>query len=118
VCAVSVNGRELLASGGYESVVRIWDPATGEQLAALEGHERGVRAVCAVSVNGRELLASAGGDRTVRIWDPQTGTCVLAMPTYHAASAITWVAESLAIGLDTGLIVIKPAPVLRPSGSR
>ena len=38
VCAVTVAGRELLASGGDDGTVRIWDPATGAQHAVLEGH--------------------------------------------------------------------------------
>jgi WD40 repeat protein len=67
--------------------------------------------VCAVTVNGRELLASGSDDRTVRIWDPPTGTCLLTVPTYHAALAVAWVAESLAVGLDTGILVIKLNPV-------
>ena len=62
MCAVTVNGRDLLASGGDDGTVRIWDPATGEQRAALQGHQDWVRAVCAVTVDGRDLLASGGDD--------------------------------------------------------
>jgi WD40 repeat protein len=70
---VTVGGRDLLASGGDDRTVRIWDPATGDQCAVLPGHADFVRAVCAVTVDGRDLLASGGDDRTVRIWDPATG---------------------------------------------
>jgi hypothetical protein len=55
--------------------------------------------------------ASAGEDETVRLWDPQACVCLLTVPTHYPALALAWVADSLAIGLDTGLLVIKPAPV-------
>jgi hypothetical protein len=73
VCAVRVDGRELLASASDDATVRIWDPATGAPDRTLQGHTAGVRGVCVVQVDGHELLASAGIDRTVRIWDPATG---------------------------------------------
>ena len=68
--------------------------------------------VWAVTVNGRELLASASDDRTVRMWDPHIGACLLVVPTHHAALAVAGVAGSLAIGLDTGILVIKPGAVV------
>ena len=37
VCAVTVDGRQLLASAGSHGTVRVWDPGTGEQLLALAG---------------------------------------------------------------------------------
>ena len=73
VCAVTVGGRELLASASDDKSVRLWDPATGEELRRLEGHTDLVRGVCAVIVGGRELLASASNDLSVRLWDPATG---------------------------------------------
>ena len=33
VCAMTVAGRALLASGGGDTTVRIWDPRTGKQKA-------------------------------------------------------------------------------------
>ena len=73
VCAVTVAGRQLLASAGDDQTVRIWELATGAQQLLLNGHEGQIDGVCAVTVAGRELLASASDDATVRIWDPATG---------------------------------------------
>jgi WD40 repeat protein len=72
VCPVTLNGQELLASGGLDGTVRVWDLATRQQYAALSGHQGEVRSVCPVTLNGRELLASGGLDGTVRVWDLAT----------------------------------------------
>lgn len=73
MCAVPVGGRTLLASGGSDGTVLLWDPAAGTTpVAALPGHQGPVDAVCAVPVGDRTLLASASYDKTVRLWDPST----------------------------------------------
>jgi len=72
-CSLVLGTRVLLASPGNDRAVRLWDPATGEQVRALHGHSRKVLAVCSLVAGGRVLLASAGHDGTVRVWDPATG---------------------------------------------
>lgn len=72
LCAVTEGDRQLLASAGSDHTVRIWDPASGTQLAVLEGHQAQVNDVCAVTIDDRQFLASAGADHHVRIWDPRT----------------------------------------------
>jgi WD40 repeat protein len=72
VCSVTVAGRDLLASGGGDGTVWLWDPATGEPAGVLDGHSR-IHSVCSVTVAGRDLLATAHDDGTVQVWDPATG---------------------------------------------
>ena len=87
VAAVEVDGRQLLASGGGDGTVRLWDPRDGTAVGEpLTGHTRSVRAVAAVEVDGRQLLASGGGDGTVRLWDPRDGTAVGEPLTGHTRS--------------------------------
>ena len=73
VCAFTLDGRTLLASGGSDGAVRTWDPATGTEHTVLHGHGGWVNAVCAFTLGDRILLASGGDDRALRIWDPATG---------------------------------------------
>ena len=57
---------QLLASGGIDNTVRLWNPATGQLLYTLKGHTGGVYSV-SFSADG-QLLASSGADQTVRLW--------------------------------------------------
>jgi WD40 repeat protein len=57
----------ILASGGADRVVRLWDAKTGEPIRRFEGHRMTVSAV-SFSQDGKRL-GSASLDRTIRVWD-------------------------------------------------
>lgn len=79
ICAVLDGDYTLLASGGDDFLVRIWDPFTaaprGEPLRA---HTGTVEAVCAVPLpSGHTGVASAGSDGMICIWDITVGRLFL-----------------------------------------
>lgn len=69
--AISPDGR-LLATGGDDHVVRIWELDEAEVSARLLGHNDWVRAA-SFSPDGR-LLATAGNDRQIRLWSMSEST--------------------------------------------
>jgi WD40 repeat protein len=67
--ALSADGR-IIASGGDEGTIKLWDVRSLEQQAGLLGHEQTVTSL-AWSPDGR-ILASRSADFTVRLWDMAT----------------------------------------------
>ncbi len=61
----------MLASGGYDKTIKLWDVASGRELRTLSGHTDPVSSV-AFSPDGN-VLASGGGDNTIKLWDVASG---------------------------------------------
>src|SRR5262249_37931736 len=68
--AFSPNSR-MIASGGRDRVVRLFDATTGKVLRVFRGHENDVTAL-AFFPDGQRL-ASGGADSAVCLWDLATG---------------------------------------------
>ncbi len=64
--AYSPDGK-MVASGGWDTTVRLWDVAAGTQLAVFDGHRTRVHRV-AFSPDGK-TLASAADEPNVLLWD-------------------------------------------------
>ena len=79
----------LLASGSFDSSVRIWDPAAGQVRKILTGHN-GYILDLAWSPDGR-WLASASGDQSVRIWEPDQDCSISSLMGHSAlVLAVAW----------------------------
>lgn len=85
--AFSPDGR-LVAGGGDDGVIRLWEVAQGRLVASLERHTGDVNSV-AFSPDGR-LLASGGEDGAFRIWNIATGAMehVVRVPVTDSVSAL------------------------------
>ena len=64
--SISADGK-ILASGGGDSLIKLWDPVTENLITTLSGHDGGVTALCFSP--DKRILASAGLDSTVKLWD-------------------------------------------------
>lgn len=105
------DASSVVASGGADGTVRLWDPQTtdGVGLSAttvLTGHRAGVHAVAMSRQRGPERLAAAGADGMVRLWNLKRLQQPPAQPVDHkrAVTSITTAAieESSNLCLVTG----------------
>ncbi|RPA83635.1 WD40 repeat-like protein [Ascobolus immersus RN42] len=62
----------ILATGSYDTTVKIWDIETGECLRTLSGHQFGVRAL----MFDESKLISGSMDKTLKIWNWRNGECL------------------------------------------
>lgn len=75
--AAASSGSSLVASGGLDGDVCVFDVATGAKVASFahadSSSKPATRAVTDVAFVRRALLASAGADGAVRLWRPTKG---------------------------------------------
>jgi cell division cycle protein 20 (cofactor of APC complex) len=92
VCSVkwSPDGR-VLASGGADNLVNIWELGRTTPLLELKQHVAAVKAMdwCPWQSN---TLATGGGssDRTIKIWDTVSGDCLKSSNAGSQVSSILW----------------------------
>jgi WD40 repeat protein len=69
---ISPDGQCLASASDFpENVVRLWDAASGHEMATLRGHKNQVNYL--VFRHDGSRLVSAGWDQTARLWDRSTG---------------------------------------------
>jgi WD40 repeat protein len=96
------DGRVLLATGGDDGTIRLWDPSTGRPVGdPLEGAgSPRFRLAAFHSGDGRTLLAIGGNDGRLRLWDPVNGQFHSDSLAGHAGSILGIVCFSREYGED------------------
>lgn len=62
-----IYGFHLLASGGSDKLILVWDLKTGEKKITLTGHLNVVKSLC--YLEDSYVLASGSVDHTIRTWN-------------------------------------------------
>lgn len=71
----------IIASGGPESIVRIWDSRTGKRITKFVGHTDNVRDVL-ITQDGDTIL-TASSDQTVKVWSMTAGRCMYTLTMHN-----------------------------------
>lgn len=71
----------LIASGGPESIVRVWDSRTGKRITKFVGHTDNVRDIL-VAQDGETIL-TASSDQTVKVWSMTAGRCMYTLTMHN-----------------------------------
>lgn len=82
VYALAVR-RNIIASGGPEKVVRLYDPRTGSKISKLVGHLDSIRSI--LIDDASNTILSASGDKTIKMWSIKGGRCMYTF-TMHEES--------------------------------
>ncbi|KAI1464523.1 sulfur controller 2 [Daldinia caldariorum] len=73
----------MLATGSYDSTIKLWNIETGEVIRTLRGHTSGIRAL---QFDDR-ILVSGSLDGDLRVWNWRTGRCINTL--HHQDGVIT-----------------------------
>ncbi len=94
---------DMIASSGKDKSVRVWDVATNQVRATLDGHHDEVEGVDF----GRDgaLLASCGLDQTVRLWDVGKAAAPLVKLPGAAIGSIQLSEAGALLAVSTGMKV-------------
>ena len=80
VYALSVKG-SILASGGPESIVRLWDPRTGKRITNFVGHTDNIRDIL-LNQDG-DTVMTASSDQSIKVWSITAGRCMYTLTMHN-----------------------------------
>jgi WD repeat-containing protein 48 len=80
VYALAATG-SIVACGGPESVVRLWDARSGRRVNKFVGHTDNIRSVL-LAQDGQTVI-SASSDQTVKLWSLTAGRCMYTLTMHN-----------------------------------
>jgi len=72
---------QILATGSYDTTIKIWDIETGDLIRTLDGHESGVRTM---KFDDQKLI-SGSMDGVIKVWNHHTGECISTLRSHTRA---------------------------------
>lgn len=80
VYALSAS-ESIMASGGPECIVRLWDPQSGKRITNFVGHTGSVRDIL-INQDGNTVM-TASSDQTIKIWSITAGRCMYTLTMHN-----------------------------------
>jgi WD40 repeat protein len=108
ILAIALDAKGArVASGSYDTTIRIWDAMTGVGISKLVGHTGGVHSVAFSPDNNQ--LASGSADTTIKVWDANSAACSATLLGHtEGVTAVAFSTDSkrLASGSEDGTVQI------------
>eukprot|EP00475_Leptophrys_vorax_P040470 TRINITY_DN7504_c0_g1_i1.p1 TRINITY_DN7504_c0_g1~~TRINITY_DN7504_c0_g1_i1.p1 ORF type:complete len:630 (+),score=142.89 TRINITY_DN7504_c0_g1_i1:1-1890(+) len=104
VQSVNLSDSGIIATGGDDNTVRLWNSESGHQVACLQGHTDKVLSVEFSTSGG--LLISASWDRSLRLWMADSGKEVSLYADAHDSSLTCCACHDKKGGADVIGIVV------------
>jgi WD40 repeat protein len=112
--AVALSGdSKLLVTWTYgaDNAAKLWDVATGQDKATLQGH---TGKVTCVAFKGNDVLASGSVDKTVKLWDAVTGREKSSLKHAHEVYSIAFSGDGrLLVSGGNGAVTVWEMPVTK-----
>lgn len=89
-------GRNIMASGGPEKIVRLYDPRTGSKVSKLVGHVDNIRSI--LIDDAGDTIISASADKTIKMWSVKGGRCMYTF-TMHDESIWSLFSDDPRLGI-------------------
>lgn len=89
-------GRNIMACGGPESVVRLYDPRTGSKVSKLVGHVGNIRSI--LIDDAGDTILSSSADKTIKMWSIKGGRCMYTF-TMHDESVWSLFSDDARLGV-------------------
>ena len=80
IYALNVCG-SVLACGGPDSTLRLWDPNSGKRITKFVGHTDNIRSIM-INKSG-DTIVTASSDQTIKVWSMAAGRCISTLTMHN-----------------------------------